>query len=48
MGSITAGNNSSHVINKGISIIDELLKLGVITGNKHQELYNKYFTSISI
>ena len=45
-GSITAGNNGSRTINKGISIIDELLKLKVISGDEHEQLYKKYFYNI--
>ena len=42
-GSIEAGNNNQELINDGIGIIDELLKTKVLSPEKHEILYKKYF-----
>ena len=41
IGSIAAGNNNNNMKNKGLAIIDELLKLGTITKDEHEILYNQ-------
>ncbi|MCU7958158.1 MAG: hypothetical protein KZQ67_16375, partial [gamma proteobacterium symbiont of Bathyaustriella thionipta] len=43
LGSIDAGNNSINMKNKGIAIIDELLKLGAINKDVHEILYKQNF-----
>ena len=42
-GSIESGNNNQELINEGIGIIDELLKMNVLPPEKHEILYKKYF-----
>ena len=42
-GSINSGNSSNEVINQGITILDELLKLKRITKRIHEKIYNNYF-----
>ena len=34
--SIEAGNNNTYTKNKGVAIIDELLKLGAIAKDEHE------------
>ena len=41
-GIIESGNNNPQLINKGISIIDELLKIGKISPKEHEQLFSKY------
>mgnify|MGYP000471227888 CR=1 FL=1 len=43
-GSLDSGNNSQRLKNMGIDIIDELLKLGTLSNDNHEQLYKKYFT----
>ena len=43
IGSIEAGNNNNNMKNKGVAIIDELLKLGAITKDEHEILYYQNF-----
>jgi hypothetical protein len=43
-GSLESGNNNEDMINEGISIIDELLKMKQINPEVHEQIYNKYFS----
>ena len=42
IGSIDAGNDNSKVKNRGMAILDELLKLGAISKDQHEKLYIGY------
>ena len=44
VGSLNAGKNNEELINEGIMILDELLNMGEITKEIHEELYRMYFT----
>ena len=41
-GSIYAGNDNSKLKNRGMAILDELLKLGAISKDQHEKLYIGY------
>ena len=42
IGSINAGNDNSKMKNKGMAILDELLKLRAISKDQHEKLYIGY------
>ena len=42
IGSIAAGNDNSKMKNRGMAILDELLKLGAISKDQHEKLYIGY------
>ena len=42
-GSINAGNSSLELINQGITILDELLKMNRITKRIYEKIYNNHF-----
>ena len=42
IGSINAGNDNSKMKNRGMAILDELLKLGAISKDQHEKLYIGY------
>ena len=42
IGSIDAGNDNSKIKNRGMAILDELLKLGAISKDQHEKLYIGY------
>ena len=42
IGSTDAGNDNSKMKNRGMAILDELLKLGVISKDQHEKLYIGY------
>ena len=41
-GSTDTGNDNSKMKNRGMSILDELLKLGAISKHQHEKLYKGY------
>ena len=43
VGSIEAGNNNNNMKNEAVAIIDELLKLGTISKDEHEIVYNQNF-----
>ena len=43
-GSIDALNDNSKMKNRGMAILDELLKLGAISKDQHEKLYIRYLT----
>ena len=43
IGSSEAGNDNNNMKNKGVAIIDELLKLDAISKDEHEILYNQNF-----
>ena len=45
IGSIDAGNDNSKMKNRGMAILDELLKLGAISKDQHEKLYIGYLIS---
>ena len=42
IGSIDAGNDNSKMKNRGMAILDELLKLGAISKDQHEQFYIGY------
>ena len=42
IGSIDAGNDNSKMKNREMTILDELLKLGTISKDKHEKIYIGY------
>ena len=42
IGSIDAGDDNSKMKNRGMTIFDELLKLGAISKHQHEKLYTGY------
>ena len=42
IGSIDAGNDNSKMKNRGMAILDEILKLGAISKDEHEKLYIGY------
>ena len=42
IGSTDAGNDNSKMKNRGMAILDELLKLGAISKDQHEKLYIEY------
>ena len=42
IGSIDAGNDNSKMKNRGMAILEELLKLGAISKDLHEKLYVGY------
>ena len=42
IGSTDAGNDKSKMKNRGMAILDELLKLGAISKDQHEKLYIGY------
>ena len=42
IGSIDAGNDNSKMKNRGMAILDELLKLGAISKDQHEKIYVGY------
>ena len=42
IGSIDDGNDNSKMKNRGIAILEELLKLGAISKDQHEKLYIGY------
>ena len=42
IGSINAGNDNSKMKNRGMAILDELLKLAAISKDQHKKLYIGY------
>ena len=42
IGSIDAGNDNSKMKNRGMTILDELLKFGAISKDQHEKLYRGY------
>ena len=42
IGSTDAGNDNSKMKNRGMTILDELLKLGAISKGQHEKLYIGY------
>ena len=44
IGSIDAGNDNSKMKNRGMAILDELLKFGAISKDQHEKLYTGYLT----
>ena len=42
IGSIDAGNDNSKIKNRGMTILDERLKLGAISKVQHEQLYKGY------
>ena len=42
IGSTDAGNDNNKMKNRGIAILDELLKLGAISKDQHEQLYIGY------
>ena len=42
IGSIDVGNDNSKMKNRGMAILDQLLKLGAISKDQHEKLYIEY------